>query len=90
MTIEHRLVFGLEDLQVLRLQCAQCRGSFSYRLEQIVRAPDVCPNCHQRFSDRGAPGMIPQIKALVDALRDLRDIKQPDLRVQFEIEPPPH
>lgn len=70
MTIERRLVLGLEDLLAIRLECERCHATVSFALDQTVAIPLVCPGCRETWTDPMHPTAGDRVKQeLVDALK---------------------
>jgi hypothetical protein len=46
MTIEHKLVVGLEEIKAIIFECAECKARIVLTPEQLNKPPDKCPRGH--------------------------------------------
>ena len=51
MTIEQKLIMGVEDMRGMRLECGRCRAALSFSLDETVRIPERCPACQTPWID---------------------------------------
>jgi DNA replicative helicase MCM subunit Mcm2 (Cdc46/Mcm family) len=51
MTIERKVIFGLEDIKALVFECNECsaRVSISPRDGKSINMPSKCPQCPQKW-----------------------------------------
>jgi hypothetical protein len=47
MTVERRIVVGLEDIQVITLECLGCFSRLSLPPDQSRQIPTQCPSCNK-------------------------------------------
>ena len=85
MTKETRIMFGLEDLVTIRVQCGKCQGEMVQRLDgHHWYLPGLCPMCHvswdQEVVDRDG------IDELIVLIRRLSRGTDPKLNVRFELD----
>ena len=99
MVKETRIVFGIEDLTVIRVVCFCCGGGVSHSLQQgETRLPEQCPNCDNTWWSSGGrdTAHVTRTRKLLKALRQFaqglvsdstsRDAEDHTFSVQFEID----
>jgi hypothetical protein len=74
MTREHILVLGLDEIQGIRLQCDLCNGAISFRLNETINIPQVCPGCRAPFVDAQSFSDYEAITRLVVAVKTMREM----------------
>jgi hypothetical protein len=52
MTIERKLIFGLDDIKAIVFECCAChsRVSISPQIGRQMRIPSECPQCQAKWS----------------------------------------
>jgi len=52
MTVERKIIFGLEDIKAVVLECTACssRVSIPPQVGGHIRFPTECPQCRQRWN----------------------------------------
>jgi hypothetical protein len=90
MTQERRLVLSLDEIKVIRWECAACHTVVSYGLGQDIVAPERCPNCATLWAPLQPRGVQAPINQFLTALRQLMppgaQDPQPPYQIKIEIE----
>ena len=95
MTIEQKLVFGVEDVRGIRLECSRCHAALSFMLDQSVTIPELCPSCREPWSDTfhaGGQTAAQVTIQFIDAVKQIRcvqaELKPPTvMRFEFDVAP---
>lgn len=85
MVKEKKIVFGLEDITSIRIQCGKCAGVILLKLvanDMSPNIPPVCPHCQESWQHSGAGKVLAQC-LLNELHRELRNTNGP---VQFFFE----
>jgi hypothetical protein len=95
MTIEHKIVVGLDDIKTVIFECKQCRTRVSMSPDEI-RIPPKCPkeNCVSRTWIVGSPsGLTSEYEGstaahinFVDAIGHIRKNKSAAFRILLEFD----
>jgi len=56
MTVNRRIVVALEDIEIVSLECSQCKSRVSAVPEKAIRIPEYCGQCGQRWWPENASG----------------------------------
>lgn len=80
---EKRIVFTIEDIRLVRLQCNNCQGEVGCRLSSEYQLPVFCPHCSERWTikQNDAQRLISTLNML---LRNNGDVMP--YNISFEIE----
>jgi hypothetical protein len=95
MTIEQKLMFGVEDVRGIRVECGRCHAALSFNLDETINVPTTCPACGQTWIDtwKDAGRMAERsVTQLIDALKLARRVHaelKPATAVRFEFDVPP-
>lgn len=94
MTVERRLVVGLEDIKAITFECIKCKSRLTL-LPETTDWPDRCIQCGQEWIPLKAtsPSSKPSspVTFMLGGLQRLRALMQDTtagVRVLFEIEEP--
>jgi hypothetical protein len=52
MTVENKIIFGLDDIKALLIECKICHGRIAYRPGKIRTIPGTCPQCQSDWRPR--------------------------------------
>ena len=86
MTKETRIVFGIEDLTAVRIECAECGGEAVHRLEgRYMPVPDACPWCNRQWRHPPQPGED-LVRMFLELLRSLPEQRDPSVLLRFELD----
>jgi hypothetical protein len=96
MTIEQKLIIGVDDIRGMRVECGHCRSALSFSLDETVRIPELCPACREPWIDtfKGAgQHTVAAVDQFIAALKQLRrvraELKGEPTTVRFEFNIPP-
>ena len=85
MTKETRIVFGLNDLVSVRLQCSKCQGEVVQRFDgRHWRLPTSCPLCLARWDERDSRRT--ELDELLLMMRNLCDRPDSNISLRFELD----
>ena len=96
MTVERRIIVGLEDIKTLAFQCKSCTAKFSYNPDTVSSVPFRCPACgHVWRAEEQAP-YEPSEAAFVQLVKSISQIRTAiqkrtgviGFRILFEFEEP--
>ena len=94
---ERRIVFGLDDLRMVRLKCAlvvkdeksgecsPCPGEVIFPLDSKANPPEKCPSCTNRWSTGALHQQRTAETQLLCSMRQLLHLNS-NLTVRFEID----
>jgi hypothetical protein len=100
MTVERRLVVGLDDIKGVCFECLnpKCGGRHTFAPDKISNIPAICPHCREtwlasRPTGHAVPAVSPYVSftgAIVDiqALLKTEGISPPGFRILLEFEEP--
>lgn len=95
MTIEHKIVVGLGDIQAVIFECSNCRARVSVSPDKL-QIPKQCPNCNQGWiggEKKSFQSDTSQQTNFVEALSKLRLLEANGsgfrILLEFEDEPRP-
>jgi hypothetical protein len=97
MTIERKLIVGLEDIRAICFECASCRARLMLRPGDVKEIPRQCPHCPNAWNNNS--GIVMEKKkttAFEDLVLSLETIstlmqnREPGkgFRILFEFEEP--
>ena len=96
MTIEQKLIMGVDDMRAMRVECGGCPAALSFSLDETVRIPEACPACSERWIDafnRSGQETAAAVSHFITALKQLRrvrsELKGEPITVRFEFNVPP-
>jgi hypothetical protein len=84
MTLERKLIIGLEDVKAVCFECASCHSRFSKASDPNVKAlvPSICMACGLTFPNNENS----DVSRFVKALETLRESKGLGCKVVLEID----
>jgi hypothetical protein len=91
MTVERRLLVGLEDIKAVAFQCDSCKFRITMSPDDIRELPKNCPNGHRWIIGEPEVTSVPTLikfAELLAALRKLRAQKVLGYSVLFEFDEP--
>ncbi len=92
MTIERRIVVGLEDVTYIIFQCEKCPFRMSMSPDEIRQIPENCSGCgHNWIVGEQEGSALPPLKAFTKSLEKLRLLirhKSFGFKILFEFEEP--
>ena len=77
MTIEHKIVVGLNDIKAVVLECRKCHTRVSVPPED-AKVPYACPSGHQwlpEIVDSGGSPRLPAYQRFCVALKECRTLQ---------------
>ena len=78
MVVEHNFVLSLDEIKAIRFRCRKCGACTSFKLNESVNFPVVCPGCRMTLYDTtldtGDSGLL---QAVVSVLKSLIEEKKP-------------
>lgn len=95
MTVESRLVVGIEDIRAISLECTECKTRLSCLPDTLNDVPHVCPKCRHPWlpSDRkinhefADPSPVQFVKAVAQIRALSREVKV-GFRILLEFDAP--
>jgi hypothetical protein len=96
MTMERRLIVGIDDIKAVTFECSKCHARIPIAVSSLHEAPQQCPSCSEvwwRSNDfatnvttSGPPAMafIQAIRVSAAMIRDKKDT----FRILLEFEEP--
>jgi len=91
MVVEHNYVLSLDEIKAIRFRCPECRASTSFRLDESITFPTVCPGCgatlYDKTLDTGDGGLIHSLPRTIKDLLRLQERKK-SFEVLLEIDAP--
>lgn len=89
MTVERKIVVGLEDIKAVTFECHKCKSRLSFLPDRQIDIPQQC-NCGQRWIIGDVPTNSP-FRKFTDALHAARNMLKPEssgFRVLLEFDEP--
>lgn len=88
MTVEHRVIFGLEEIKAVIFQCNQCKTRVAIIPDELESIPHKCPKEHAwdwniapEFSGSCFLGLITSLRKLKDPIYEKTGFK---ILLEFE------
>jgi hypothetical protein len=72
MTIERRMMMGLDDIRAVSFQCDHCKFRITMFPDDIKEIPKNCPSNHRWISGEPEATVIPPLLKFSDGLAKLR------------------
>jgi protein-arginine kinase activator protein McsA len=81
MTIERRIVVGLNDIQAVSFECNKCFTKTTVPAEKLRGVPETCPSCNavwiaRQFSQQNHVEMASAYKTFTDSLVKIRTLME--------------
>lgn len=96
MTIERRMIVGIDDIKAVTFECSKCTGRIPIAISSLRDVPQQCPSCNEvwwRINDfsthvttSGPPAMafIQAVRVFAAMIRDKKDT----FRILLEFQEP--
>ena len=95
MTVERKLIFGLDDIKTISFECTECHVKVSVPADKFSKVPSACHSCRvswrpQDSRDTAPPGNAFDLLAysLESLLHLLNQGAFPKFRILFEFNDP--
>jgi hypothetical protein len=72
MTIERRILVGLNDIQAMSLQCNDCAFRFTFSPDKEVNLPNKCASGHDWHIGDNVGIILPLPETFMKLVRDFR------------------
>jgi hypothetical protein len=81
MTIERRIVVGLNDIQAVSFECNECLTRTRVPSDKLRGIPENCPSCNRvwitsQFSQRNHVELASAYKTFIDSLVKIRTLME--------------
>ena len=90
MTVERRIIFGLQDIKAVTFECYACKSRLSFSPDELIKIPQHC-GCGQRWVVGDVPTNSP-FRKFTDSLYTVRNTIKPEtagFRILLEFDEPP-
>jgi hypothetical protein len=96
MTVERRMIFGIDDIRAVTFQCSSCKTRITIPADSLREVPRQCTSCdavcwrgdeiatHVSTSGPAAMAFIQAIRTLATMMHEKKD----GFRILLEIEEP--
>ena len=96
MTVERRMIFGIDDIRAVTFQCSSCKTRITIPADSLREVPRQCTSCdavwwrgdeiatHVSTSGPAAMAFIQAIRTLATMMREKKDA----FRILLELEEP--
>ena len=81
MVIEHRYLFGVEDIGSIVFACTNCRQEVTCRVDGQFKPPNHCTGCRRELMTRATDPN----STLLLVLREILQLSNPAVRDQFAV-----
>lgn len=91
MTIERKIVVGLEDIKAVSFQCEKCEYRVTMSPDNVQGIPNHCPNGHDWAQGENIAMHVPPLLQFTTTLAKLRMLlgqKAIGFRILFEFDEP--
>ena len=72
MTVERRIIVGLDDIKAVSFECLKCPFKISASPDKVIEIPMHCANGHDWFMGQEFPMLSPLPQMFTDSLARLR------------------
>lgn len=96
MTVEHRMIVGINDIKAVTFECLNCKTRITVQADSLRDVPRVCGSCNTvwwastdttAYVSTSAPAPLALIQAIVTMNILIREKKE-TFRVLFEFDEP--
>jgi hypothetical protein len=90
MTIERKIVFGLEEIKAIMFECSRCHSRMSIPPDKLDSIPQTCPNGHIMRGTQAPDFAGSLMLGFLMGLKKLKDqsLQNTDFKILLELEEP--
>ena len=89
MTVERKIVVGLEDIEAISLECNGCKCRVTMVPGKMIRIPEYCAQCRLRWHPENPAGHIPErgwpFAKFLESVEGIRALMNSEVLLGFRI-----